>query len=378
VDSFLATTGLRGPQQDGKSANAGKIAKISISKGNAYLNNFWTPFARVVPPCNLDVPDVYRGPGAEADSDKTPTYKIRLIFNPQACQEIEEACVALVYAAHAAGNPKFAPVTYGDKVYSLEARLFDPTVPTALQLASPLLDGNIRYAKDPVNDAIYQGVKYLNAKMYPTSSATSGIAQRPTVIDMFGKEGPPTLIHAGDYGAVMIDLGTYSKGGTGVRAGFTVVRMVAEGDKIATGFNRAGAAVAEMAHMEPMNFGSFATQPAAAPAGYGQTPPGAVPQGYPTQPNGAPAGYGQLPPGGVPAQPPAGYSAPQGYPVQPPAPVWNPQTAQWELPQPAQQAASPTQAAWTPPPAGPNGFAPPPGQLPQQAALPPGAYPPPR
>jgi hypothetical protein len=368
VDSFLATTGLRGPQQDGKSANAGKIAKISISKGNAYLNNFWTPFARVVPPCTLDVPDVYRGPGAEADSDKTPTYKIRLILNPQACQEIEEACVALVYAAHAAGNPKFAPVTYGDKVYSLEARLFDPTVPTALQLASPLLDGNIRYAKDPVNDAIYQGVKYLNAKMYPTSSATSGIAQRPTVIDMFGKEGPPTLIHAGDYGAVMIDLGTYSKGGTGVRAGFTVVRMVAEGDRIATGFNRAGAAVAEMAHMEPMNFGSFATQPPPAP-------PGAVPQGFP------PGGYPVQPPQGYPAQPPA--QPPQGYPAQaaaaapPPAPVWNAQTAQWELPQPA-AAAAPAQAAWTPPPAGPNGFAPPPGQLPQQAALPPGAYPPPR
>ena len=337
MDKFLEIYGMRTPYKVGTttSANEGVTASISEFKGKYYLNNLWTAYGRLVI-CNLAAPTVYTGKaGTPDDKNQTPTYGVRVLLNPLGCGDIESACIALAYAA----KGPFSSVTYGDKVFSVEQRLFDPTVPAGLQIKVPLLDGNMKYAKDPVNDEIYKGFKYLNARMYPSVKKT-GAQQRPVLISASGEVlTDPSFIKNGDYVTVKLSLNTYVyENNPGIRAGFDTVRYAAEGDLIASGFNGEAAARAAASGMEPTDFGSFVTKEAVQPNyNPAQPPPGGIPTHFP--PSAAPAATVVV------ASPPPSIPPP-------PQPVWNAQTGQWEFPQQQQapaNAAMPAGQPWQAP-----------------------------
>jgi len=355
MDQFLADYGMLTPYAAGTktSINAGKTKLVVQGKdGGFFINDLWTSYGRVFG-CKLLQPTSYKSRNPN-EAVKPPAWRLRMWLSPQGIGEIAEGCVALAYAAG------FTAVDFGGKVYSVEDRLFNPSVPKKIALGCPLLDGNLRYGMDPVKDALFQNVYYVNLKRYSTTMKGAPKTP-PSVFDQNKQPANPSIIYSGCYATSEVSLSAY-KGdeNSGISISFTAVQFARDGDRLPDGYDDETAALAAIAAIDQPVFAPYV--PSAIPAATAQGwPPGAIPV---QQPAAAPV-----------AQAPVVQAAPPP----PPAPVWNGATRKWEFPQPAQ----PPRDGFTPGPAQswqspPNGaFTPASQSAPQAAALPAG-FPPPR
>lgn len=184
-----------------------------------------------------------------------------------------------------------------------EALLFRPKELGGLHY--PLRRGNDLYIKDPVKNAIFKDMYFVNASMYPKTS--KGDLQEPMTYDERNMRCPPTLFYRGCYGRAIMRCAWYDnpRGGKGVTFYLEGVQFARHGEKLST-FDLAGsvqnafAAAGALPAAEPQPGAAGSNHGGGAPPGAGFAAPPAQ-----TQPQ---AGF---------AQPPAGYIPPQ-QPQQPP------------------------------------------------------------